>query len=182
MTARTHYEVLMVHPRADRDIIGTVYRRLAKRYHPDRDPSTEARQRMVELNEAYEVLGDPGRRARYDAELEARAGQTPSRQPDVPMPAAREPRTYERARMRADAPANAPGTAARTTSAPSWGEAGRPPAGPTSGAVLDFGRYRGWTLAQVARVDRDFLEWLRRTPAGRAYRAELDALLAPRRP
>jgi len=28
--------------------------------------------------------------------------------------------------------------------------------------VLDFGRYRGWTLAQVARQDRDFLEWLQR--------------------
>jgi hypothetical protein len=43
--------------------------------------------------------------------------------------------------------------------------------------VLDFGRYRGWTLDQIARQDRDFLEWLQRHPAGRLYRLELEQLL-----
>ena len=45
-------------------------------------------------------------------------------------------------------------------------------------SVLDFGRYAGWSLAQVARVDPGFLEWLSRAPVGRTYRAEIASLLA----
>jgi len=52
-----------------------------------------------------------------------------------------------------------------------------PPAN-TSGTVLDFGRYAGWSLSELARHDPDFLEWLARTPAGRHYRAEIQRLLA----
>ena len=44
--------------------------------------------------------------------------------------------------------------------------------------VLDFGRYQGWTLEQVARTDSDFLEWLARMPIGRPYRAEIETVLA----
>src|SRR5687767_11541296 len=62
---RTLYEVLMVHQRADQDVITVVYRHLAKRFHPDIDPSPEAQSRMAELNEAYEILDDPVKRARY---------------------------------------------------------------------------------------------------------------------
>ena len=43
--------------------------------------------------------------------------------------------------------------------------------------MLDFGRYKGWTLDQIGRQDRDFLEWLQRHPAGRLYRVELEQLL-----
>jgi hypothetical protein len=43
--------------------------------------------------------------------------------------------------------------------------------------VLDFGRYRGWSLGEVARVEPGYLEWLDRTPIGRPFKAELDALL-----
>ena len=56
---------------------------------------------------------------------------------------------------------------------------GTPP-GPTSGTVLDFGRYAGWSFGQIARHDPDFLEWLARTPIGRPFRMEIDALLAAR--
>lgn len=45
-------------------------------------------------------------------------------------------------------------------------------------SVLDFGRYQGWTLDQVARQDPNFLEWLARMPIGRPYRTEIDAVLA----
>ncbi len=55
-----------------------------------------------------------------------------------------------------------------------------PGAGPSGGSVLDYGRYRGWSLAQLARQDPDYLRWLVRTPAGRAYRAEIEPLLAAR--
>ena len=52
-----------------------------------------------------------------------------------------------------------------------------PPPGPTSGSVLTFGRYRGWSLGEVARRDPDFLEWLERAPVGRQYQAEIAAIL-----
>jgi uncharacterized protein (DUF3820 family) len=42
---------------------------------------------------------------------------------------------------------------------------------------MTFGRYRGWTLNQVARHDHDYLEWLSRTTMGRTYKTELDELL-----
>jgi hypothetical protein len=42
---------------------------------------------------------------------------------------------------------------------------------------MTFGRYRGWTLNQVARYDHDYVEWLSRTTMGRTYKTELDELL-----
>ena len=56
------------------------------------------------------------------------------------------------------------------------GAAGPPPGNP-EGSVLTFGRYAGWSLGEVARVDLEFLEWLERSPAGRQYLEELDGLL-----
>lgn len=55
----------------------------------------------------------------------------------------------------------------------------RPP-GPSSGTVLDFGRYAGWSFGQIARHDPDFLEWLARAPIGRSFRAEIEMILAAR--
>jgi curved DNA-binding protein CbpA len=87
---RTHYRVLMVDPSADADIIHTVYRRLAQRYHPDADPSPAAAARMKEINEAYATLREPGKRAAYNAQLAARRDRRSSdrliRRPgDVPL-------------------------------------------------------------------------------------------------
>ena len=56
------------------------------------------------------------------------------------------------------------------------GAAGPPPGNP-SGTVLNFGRYNGWSLGEVARRDIEYIEWLDRTPIGRNYREELDAIL-----
>ena len=44
-------------------------------------------------------------------------------------------------------------------------------------ARLDFGRYEGWTLADVARRDPDYLDWLRRHASGARYRDTIDILL-----
>ncbi len=44
-------------------------------------------------------------------------------------------------------------------------------------ASLDFGRYRGWTLAQLARQDPDYLQWLSRHSSGLRYRSEIERLL-----
>lgn len=68
----THYKVLMLAEIADQEIISTVYRKLAQRYHPDVDPSPEAARRMAAINEAYETLRDPAKRQRYDEWLASR--------------------------------------------------------------------------------------------------------------
>jgi curved DNA-binding protein CbpA len=54
------------------------------------------------------------------------------------------------------------------------------PPGKPSGSLLDFGRYAGWSLGQIATSDPEYLQWLVRTPIGRAYNREIDALLAIR--
>ena len=46
--------------------------------------------------------------------------------------------------------------------------------------VLDFGRYEGWTIRDVANVDDDYLQWLLRTSLGRPLRAEIAKALAER--
>ena len=46
--------------------------------------------------------------------------------------------------------------------------------------VMDYGRYEGWSLADIVRYDDDYLEWLSRTQAGRPLRKEIGELLAER--
>lgn len=57
-----------------------------------------------------------------------------------------------------------------------YGAAGAPPGNP-AGSVLNFGRYAGWSLGEIARRDLEYIEWLDRTPIGRPYREEIDAIL-----
>jgi hypothetical protein len=56
------------------------------------------------------------------------------------------------------------------------GAAGQPPGNP-SGSVMNFGRYSGWSLGEIARSDLEYLEWLDRMPIGRPYRDKIDAIL-----
>jgi curved DNA-binding protein CbpA len=56
------------------------------------------------------------------------------------------------------------------------GHAGPPPGRP-SGRVLNFGRFAGWSLGEIARQDLEYLEWLDRMPIGRPYRDEIDGFL-----
>jgi molecular chaperone DnaJ len=72
---RDPYTVLGVSRQASADEIKTAFRRLAREHHPDRNPNDDqAEQRFREINEAYQVLSDPARRARFDATGSDRAG------------------------------------------------------------------------------------------------------------
>jgi molecular chaperone DnaJ len=66
-TTRDYYEILSVARNADAEEIKRAYRRLAMKYHPDRNPGdAEAEQKFKECAEAYEVLSDPEKRKLYD--------------------------------------------------------------------------------------------------------------------
>ncbi|PZP58264.1 MAG: molecular chaperone DnaJ [Azospira oryzae] len=67
MAKRDYYEVLGVNRDASDDEIKKAYRRLAMKYHPDRNPDNpKAEEHFKEVKEAFEVLSDPGKRAAYD--------------------------------------------------------------------------------------------------------------------
>lgn len=65
-TKQDYYDVLGVPPNATPEEIKRAFRRLAMQYHPDRNKEPGAEQRFKEINEAYEVLSDPQKRALYD--------------------------------------------------------------------------------------------------------------------
>jgi len=67
VTKRDYYEVLGVAKDADENAIKRAYRKLAMKYHPDRNPNDkEAAEKFREVTEAYEVLTDDNKRARYN--------------------------------------------------------------------------------------------------------------------
>lgn len=147
------YATLQVVPTADPDVVRAAYRALAARYHPDRSSEPEAAQRMVELNAAWQLVGDPVRREAYDL---GRALEAAHREEaETREPAVNDDR--ERAPVGQDAPASV--RRRRET-------------------VLDFGPYRGWSLPDLAREHPDYLDWLRRMPIGRPFAREIELLLA----
>ena len=64
---KDYYKTLEVSPDASEDQIRKAYRRLALKYHPDRNPGdSRAEEQFKEIAEAYGVLVDPAKRAEYD--------------------------------------------------------------------------------------------------------------------
>ncbi|MBQ1691432.1 MAG: DnaJ domain-containing protein, partial [Erysipelotrichaceae bacterium] len=63
---RDYYEVLGISKSASEDEIKKAYRKLAKQYHPDVNKAPDAEAKFKEINEAYEVLSDPQKKATYD--------------------------------------------------------------------------------------------------------------------
>ena len=142
------YKRLQVDPHADSVVVRAAYHALARKFHPDAGGDL---QRMVELNEAWAVLGNPMMRSAYDSE------QEPPRQPFA---------TTERAESHAGFDRGG-------------GERPRP-ANRDSSSTLDFGRYAGWSLGQLVDKDPEYLEWMARTSIGRRLSAEVKTLLDAR--
>ena len=197
-----HYKVLQVDPEAEDEVIQAAYRRLAQKYHPDVAPDQEATARMIAINAAWAVLREATARAVYDAERAAYDAERAAVAARVVSPGQRRSeealrRTAGRA-SRYAAASQAPPPRPPEETSPNWtagrsfsgggyepssmhrpdgaGAAGRPPGNP-SGSVLNFGRYAGWSLGEIARRDIEYIEWLDRMPIGRPYREEIDIIL-----
>ena len=181
------YKTLQVDPEAEDEVIVAAYRRLAMKYHPDKGGGPDAASRMAAINAAWERIGEPPKRAAWDrerklAEAMARARPAPPAPPTVatpPSPAGpptpRPPETVSRDWTSGRSSLGG-GYDASMRSADGTGAAGPPP-GNASGSVLNFGRYAGWSLGEIARSDLGYLEWLDRMPIGRSYRDEIDTIL-----
>ena len=79
-SSKDYYSVLGVSPDSDSAEIKKAYRTLVQQYHPDRvrgsDEATNASERMIEINEAFSILGDEKLRAEWDRSL--KAGKAPA--------------------------------------------------------------------------------------------------------
>ena len=178
------YKTLQVDSEAEDEVIAAAYRRLARKYHPDVATSAESAQRMAALNAAWEQIGDPTRRAAFDREraiqtaMARRGDAGAGAGPAVERSAARSPTPPETISRDWTSGRSSVGGGydASMRTADGAGAAGPPPGNP-SGSVLNFGRFVGWSLGEIARTDIEYIEWLDRTPIGRQYRDEVDAIL-----
>ena len=64
--SKNYYDILGVDKNANGDEIKSAFKKQAMKYHPDRNKAPEAESKFKEINEAYEVLGDAGKRKNYD--------------------------------------------------------------------------------------------------------------------
>ncbi len=66
MSKRDYYEVLQINKDAAHEEIKKAYRKLAHKYHPDRNQAEDAESKFKEVSEAYEILSDPQKKEQYD--------------------------------------------------------------------------------------------------------------------
>jgi curved DNA-binding protein CbpA len=151
MESRDAYQILNVTSDADPDVIRAAYRVLARKLHPDG--------RATPLNPVAETrMADLNwayaqiRDATARARYEVERREAPPRA--APPPTSTDPRTHG---------------------------VSPPPAehDPTL-AVLDFGRYAGWKLHDVAKRDIDYITWLHRHASAAHFRPAIDRLLRER--
>src|SRR5918994_4643894 len=75
--AADHYKTLGVDKKASADEIKKAYRKLARQYHPDTNKEPGAEDRFKQISEAYDTLGDPEKRKKYDRGGSIFAGGNP---------------------------------------------------------------------------------------------------------
>ena len=148
-----YYKTLEVDPEADPDVIAAAYRVLAKGVRAKHDLEEADQIRLAELDLAYAILSNPAQRRAFDAR------RTP------------------------DTVAVGPGYVYGNGNGHAYDAAARLAAGPLSerlaaglhgeslGALtINFGRYAGWTLNEIAGSDPEYLQWLSRHSSGIRYR------------
>ena len=181
------YKILQVDPEAEEEVIQAAYRRLARKYHPDLAESEDAAGRMAAINAAWELLGTPGSRAAYDRSLgtgpsvrstaDGSSGTAPGTPPrGTPPPRTPPPPETVSRDWTSGRSDHGGGFDESMRAAEGLGAAGPAPGRP-SGSVLNFGRYAGWSLGEIARHDLEYIEWLDRAPIGRNFREEVDGIL-----
>jgi curved DNA-binding protein CbpA len=174
------YWVLEIDPEVSDDAVKAAYRRLARRYHPDLASEPDAASKMAVVNRAWELVGEPAKRARYDRDRRlgrANPGVEPVAPTPPPRPRAPEPPPEQVSSDWTSGRSSVGGKYDESMREPDGLGAAGPPPGRPSGSVLNFGRYAGWSLGEIARKDIEYIEWLDRTPIGRPYRDEIDGLL-----
>ena len=134
------YAVLQVVPTAEQVVVQGAYKALAFKYHPDRDGTHRAAEKMAELNRAYALLRTPINRAAHDRSRRATLA----------------------------------GVSVAQSATPRWSS---PPPVASSGSVLTFGRYTGWSIRDLARHDPDYVLWLSRHSSGIRFRTEIYGIL-----
>jgi molecular chaperone DnaJ len=150
MSGKTLYKLLQVDPSADADVIAAAHRVLVRKLDPDHDASGVDEHRVRELNQALAVLSDAAQRQAYDQELVAARSS---------------------GRVAMGPGYNGHGLGERLQSMDADG---------ARDIRLDFGRYSGWSLGELARSDPDYLRWLSRHSSGIRYRRQILRLLAER--
>lgn len=110
MSVSDPYKVLQVDPEAEREVIEAAYRRLARKYHPDVSTEPDSHEKMIAINQAWEQLRDPVKRAAVDrARLRASGMAAWVAATDAHVRTAQSP-------MPREAPASAPAGAASSAS------------------------------------------------------------------
>jgi curved DNA-binding protein CbpA len=148
---RDPYEILQVHVNAAPEVVEAAYRALARLHHPDKTDESAADETMTDLNWAYSVLREPDLRMAYDSRHVPISVAEP---PDEMAPTT----LSERVAVAAEAAMDREASSSANT-------------------VLDFGRYAGMTLRQIAKVEPGYLEWLRRHSSGLRYRHQIEEVL-----
>jgi curved DNA-binding protein CbpA len=173
---RDYYKVLQVDPEASPEVITAAYKTLAKRFHPETDLTGVHEIRLAELNRAYGVLRDAAARQRYDLERADRLHPVgPGEREPVLMPAVLPPPERHTS---ADGTPDGDAMLARTA-ASGW----TPPLSSAEVSMsagelrLDFGRYAGWSLYDLAKKDPAYLRWLARHSSGLRFRREISRVL-----
>ncbi|MEP6469823.1 MAG: DnaJ domain-containing protein [Chloroflexota bacterium] len=173
---RDYYKVLQVDPEADPEVITAAFRVLARRLHPDRDLTGVHEVRMAELNRAYGVLRHANTRQEYDAQRAQRLSPVgPGSHQDTEAfgmapPAGRATSVDGTP----DGDSMIGGLSARVA----MGSASAAERASFAGEVqLDFGRYAGWSIRDLARRDPDYLRWLARHSSGIRFRSEIARIL-----
>lgn len=175
---RDYYKVLQVDPEADPEVITAAFRALARRLHPDRDMTGVHEVRMAELNRAYGVLRDVETRRDYDTQRTqplSAVGPGIQQETDPMAQTAHVGRA-----MGVDGTPDGDSMVNGLTRRMAMGSGNGTAQAAVVDVQLDFGRYAGSSLRDLANKDPDYLRWLARHSSGIRYRREIARILKER--